>query len=397
MGQITSAGYVVTTEAEYIEKARQAFEDALGVTVDWDAAVVLNELVSLHASAIADLDMAVKALDDARRPNNASGTQLADIGAMRGVFPDPGGYSTGTASLGAWSGGTVVVPKGYEMLANGDGASARGDRWETTEDVTISANSTASVAIRSSERGSYALNASDTFRQAGTSFISGVVSLASTTTATPGSAPDTAADFRKTLASRVQFGSRSADALATAVRAVPGVEACLAFDNPSLTATTVSGIAMPPGSLCVVVHPDTIDADAKEQIAALVYGMAPSGIKVVHPTTSGSTGAKYSAVGGDGISKTIGWYWSVANPVNVTVSITAFDDGFVLADVSDAVEEAVATYFEGLTIGQTVRRLDILAAIAAVEGVAGASLAAPASDTTSTSVQYPTAGTITVS
>jgi uncharacterized phage protein gp47/JayE len=397
LGQITSAGYVVTTEAEYIEKARSAFEDALGVSVDWDAAVVLNELVSLHASAIADLDMAIKALDDNRRPGNAAGLQLADIGAMRGITPDPGGYSTGTVTLGAWSGGSVVVPAGYEILANGDGLATRGDRWETTADVTISASSTATVAIRSSLRGTYPLNTSDTFRQAGSSFISGVSSLVSASTATAGSAPDTAADFRKTLASRVQFGSRSADALATAIRAIPGVEACLAFDNPSLTATSVSGIAMPPGSMCVVVHPDTIDAEAQKQVAGVIYGMAPTGIKIVHPTTSGSTGAKFGAVGGDGIQKVVGWYWSVANPVNVTVTITAFDDGFVLADVSDAVEEAITEYFAGLTVGQTVRRLDILAAIAAVDGVAGASISSPASDTTSTAIQYPTVGTITVS
>lgn len=400
MGQITSAGYVVTTEAEYIERARAEFESVLGVSVDWDSAVVLNELISLHASALADLDMAVKALQDQQSPNNASGQFLADIGAMRGISPDPGGYSTATVQISTWSGGSVSIPAGYEMLADGPdagGLSTRGDVWVTTEDVTIAAASSAVVAVRSKERGSYAMNSSDTFRQAGTSSISGVATLVGYSIATPGRAPDTAADFRKTLNARPQFGSRSADALATAIRAVPGVEACLAFDNPTLTSTTVSGISLPPGSMCVVVHPDSIDTEAKKSVAGLIYGMAPTGIKIVHPTTTGATGAKYSTVGGDGLTKTVGWYWSTANTVNVTVQITAFDEGYVLADVEDAVEAAITAYFEGLTVGQTVRRLDIMAAIAAVDGVAAITLSAPASDTTSTNVQYPSAGTITVS
>jgi uncharacterized phage protein gp47/JayE len=84
------------------------------------------------------------------------------------------------------------------------------------------------------------------------------------------------------------------------------------------------------------------------------------------------------------------------NPVNVTAVITPAT-GYVLADLSAQITEAVQDYINGVPVGGTVYTAGVIDAIFGLPGVATVSVSAPAAPgATSTATQKPTLGTVTL-
>ncbi len=80
---------------------------------------------------------------------------------------------------------------------------------------------------------------------------------------------------------------------------------------------------------------------------------------------------------------------------NVTVAIT-LESGYVLADVSASVQEAITDYINSVPIGGTVYVAGLYDAIFGLPGVATVSVTTPAVDQTATATQKRTPGTISV-
>lgn len=75
----------------------------------------------------------------------------------------------------------------------------------------------------------------------------------------------------------------------------------------------------------------------------------------------------------DGTPRTVRWTVGTEQAVNIVVTVV-LASGVVLSSVSDEVEDAVRAYFAGLGTGGVARILGLLAAVAAVDGVTGATV-----------------------
>lgn len=391
---LTSAGYTPRTSDDYIAEFRAFFESKVGA-VDWSHHTFLSQVGASLGAHLAAIDQGVKAVYDARDPVNATGISLKNLAACRGISPDPGEYSTANVTMYAWPSGAVTVDAGKEL------ASGQGDtevRWIVTTATVISASGNAAVPVRSKERGSFLVAPLAINRMI--TPIAGITILSNVAASSPGYAADDDSALRERLAEEdYSNGSRSANAIRQGLVAIDGVTAAIVLENTQRYETSVDGIWLPPGSMAAVVHPSTMSTATRQAVISFLYANAPQGIQLMGPATTGSTGIAATVLGSDGIQKSVKAYFATAVTVTVAVAVTAFDAGYVLADVSDAVEEAITAYFATLSVGEEVRRLDVMAAIAAVPGVAAVTLTLNGSgslDVDVTSVQYATPGTITV-
>lgn len=149
--------------------------------------------------------------------------------------------------------------------------------------------------------------------------------------------------------------------------AIEGVEQATAFSNENL------GVAAPGHVTVRISGPD---------------GSVPSGAKVAE--------VQAALDEQDLASITIHVTTFTPVPTNVTVA-TTLASGYVLADVTPNVQQAIANYINSVPVGGTVHVAGLYEAVyGKVGGVVTMVVSTPTVDQTSTSVQKRTAGTITV-
>jgi uncharacterized phage protein gp47/JayE len=195
----------------------------------------------------------------------------------------------------------------------------------------------------------------------------GVSSVTNGVVFTGGTDPEELEDFRSRLLDFIrspQSGSKTD--LETWAEAIAGVDEATAFPNDNL-GTATNGhvtvrIAGPNGSVpSAQVIADVQAALDAQDIANIT----------VHVTT-------FTAV-----------------PTNVTVDVTEAS-GFLLADISASVQEAITNYILSVPVGGTLYRSGIIDAIYGLNGVADVTVSIPAANVTATATQKLTAGTISV-
>ena len=186
-------------------------------------------------------------------------------------------------------------------------------------------------------------------------------------------------------------GSRSLNAIRAAILALDGVEAATVIENTSIVSAVVEGLTLAAKSIAVIVYPSTLTDDQKAGVAEAIYATIPAGI-----STNG-TDVTATVTGLDGFSKTIKFDYADALEVDVEITVN-LADGYELEDVEEPVQEAVSDYFLTLGVGDAVRRLSILALVAAIDGIDGAVLLlnGGAVDIVPDTTEYPTLGTNTV-
>ena len=182
-----------------------------------------------------------------------------------------------------------------------------------------------------------------------------------------GTDPEDTETFRSRLLSFVRAPKSGAAAdLEVWAEAIEGVQTATAFPNDNLGTPTPGHVtvriagpngAVPPGSVVTAVQ---ADLDARD-VANIT----------IHVTT-------FTAV-----------------PTNVTVNATE-DVGFVLADISASVQQAIVDYINAVPVGGTVYIAGIIDAVYGLNGVANVTCSVPATDQTATATQKRTPGTITI-
>jgi uncharacterized phage protein gp47/JayE len=133
-----------------------------------------------------------------------------------------------------------------------------------------------------------------------------------------------------------------------------------------MTSAVIGGKTLPAKSFSAIVTPNTLSTTQQEEVALTIYTTAPAGIEIV------GTDVVADVTGSDGFVKVVAFDYATPLTVNVVTTVV-LDTGFVLANVSSAVEGLVTDYFNGLTVGQAVRTLELSALVATVVGVVGAS------------------------
>lgn len=352
---LTSEGYVAPTTAELLDMIRADYEAATGLEIDWEYDVFLGQITAIMATRLGELAEANQAVYDSWDVNNATGLQLGNLALIVGVTRNPATPSTATVTLGGTAGTVVTEGK----VVEGGGADGKA-RWRLTEDVTIGGGGTVDVLVEAEEPGATLAQATEI--DAIVTPVAGWASVTNAAAATPGADEETDAELRLRRQQSLQIsGGRSLNAIRANVLEVDGVQAAVVIDNPDFSEQVVQGITMPPCSLAVVVHP-TLTTEQEEEVARVIYDLIAAGIQTV------GTDVVATVTGLDGFAKTINFDYADDLTVNVATTVV-LKDGCGLSDVEDLVEEAIVAYFLTLSVGSSVRRLMIWAALAAIEGI----------------------------
>lgn len=197
--------------------------------------------------------------------------------------------------------------------------------------------------------------------------VSGVAEVTNLATFTGGTDDEDIETFREELLKRVRAPQSGSPAdLETWATDIDGVESAKAFPNLDLAGSTV------PGTTTVRISgPGGIVPDAGVVTATQDYLRSKDLAN---------------------ITVLVGTF--TPNPIAVTVTVTP-DTGYTVADLTASVQQAITDYINSVQVGGTVWKAGVIDAVFGLAGVVN--VTSTFTDTTNTSVQKPTPGTITVS
>ena len=360
---LTDAGYVAPRAADFRTIMRTRLVELLEAAgleadVDWDKPdniyAIVTELLTVPLGEIGE---ATQALYDMLDRDNATGKQLDTINGLIGVPRNQATRSTVTLRLSGTP--NTFIAQGQVAQGGGDGDQAR---WVSTADATLSAlGGTADVLFESEEYGSISAIAG-AIDQIVTP-VDGWASVVNLSDADEGNDIELDADYRvRGATSPAIAGQRSRPSLLAQLLDIDEVEAAVVLDNDLGTVEIVEGISMQPHSVAVVLHPNTLTSDVQAEVAGLIYQNVRDGIY-----TNG-TDVVATVTGADGFGKTVRWDWATTLTVNVAATVT-LEPGYVISDVEDPAEAAIAAYFDGLGVGEDARLLPIYATLNDIEGI----------------------------
>lgn len=381
MAGLTSAGFTARRAAELRDTIADAFEAHAGWRPDFDRRDVYGSLRVVMATLLEGTEEAVAALYDAFDVNNATGLNLSNLALIVGVVREPATYSTADLTPTGTSG--TVVPAG--SLFQGGGTDGRA-RWRSTADATLPNT----IPVQAEVIGAVAADPGDIATIV--TPIAGLTSVTNASAASTGQDEETDEALRQRRQRSLNIaGGCQLSTIRANVLALDFVTACTVLENTDSASASVGGLTMPGGSVAVVVHPTGLTTAQQQSLIATIYAHVAGGIET-HGTNSGTV-AK-----GDGYDQTVEWGYASELTVNVATTVT-LESGYVLGDVNTAVAAAIASYMLTLGVGDAVRQLDIAAAIATVDGVAGATVTLNGSggDLTPAVTQIAVIGTNTVS
>ena len=154
-----------------------------------------------------------------------------------------------------------------------------------------------------------------------------------------------------------------------------------------------------PHSVLTIVHPSTLTDANKELVAKAIFDNRAAGAYIM------GTDVTVNVVMADGYTTPVSFDFADTIQINVVTTV-GMESGYALADVSQAVKDAVESVFTNLTVGEDVLLLELYSAIADVTGVRSAAVtlenvtagtAAAAADITIASSQVAALNTNTVS
>lgn len=389
---LTDAGYVAPRGADFLDLVREDFAarlDALGTPLpddyDWERDKFLGTITAVLAARLGELAEAGQALFDSFDIANATGLALDNLSILVGVTRQAATFSQATVTLSGDVGTVIVEGK----LVEGGGADGRA-RWSTSEDVTIGAGGTVDVVVVAIDPGPVVAAPGEI--DAIVTPVSGWDSVSNAGNASVGTARESNAELRARRQASLQVvGAANINAIRANVLDVDGVQAAVVLENDSREPAVVEGVSLPANSFRTIVFPDTLTTAQIQAVAGAIYERGPAGIR---PDGSDVVA---SVVGVDDFDKTVRFDFADEVTVNVESTIT-LAPGFVLADVTADVEQAVVDYFLSLAVGDAVRELALSALVATVEGVVGATFTFDGSpnDVVLTIIQIAILGTNTV-
>lgn len=363
---LSDQGYTAGREADFLAIIRDAYEAeliALGLPadIDWDRDTFLGNITANMAARLGALAEASQAVYDAFDVNGATGIQLDNLAQIVGVYREDATASRVTLRYTGVVGTAVLIGD----LAEGGGANDD-QRWVVLQDGVIGGGGTVDVLAEAVDKGAIVATIGQIDKIV--TLRSGLTSVTNPADATTGQARETDAELRKRRAASLQIGGgRNRNSLRAQLTALDSVVAAVVIDNDQGEQVTKQGIVLEPHSVAVIIYPGTQTTAEKQEIARVIYDQVPAGI-----FTNG-TAVVATVTGADGSTKTVAW--DVATNLDVDVITTVvLDAGYVLADVDTAIQALVVEYFDSLGVGDAARILDILALVATVDGVTGATV-----------------------
>lgn len=385
---LTAAGFTAPREADFLTLIRDRFEADTGKSFDWSRDTFLAWCSENMAKQLDLLAEALQAVYDARAPSNATGVQLDHLCLIVGVTRNEATKSTCLVTLTGTAG--TIITTGKQVGGGGSDGKAR---WKLTEDVTIPAGGSTTTTVECTVAGETEAEVGgiDTIVTpvSGWTAVSGPAVVA--TDLAVGRDRETDSELRaRRQRSLARGGSSSVASIRAALLELDYVESAVVVENDTGATATVSGLSLAAKSVGAVLYPSTLTDAQKSEVAETIYAYVAAGIY-----TNGSTSA--TVTGGDGSTKTIRWTWASTTTVNVA-NVVTLKPGYVLDDVEEPLQEAIADYFLALGPGDTVSMLELYAIVASIPGIKTTALTlnGVAADVTTNANTAPVLGTNTV-
>ena len=348
---LTDQGFVAPRSLDLLEQIRTEYEQQTGLTIDWADDVFLGVMTRVISEVAGRQSEALQAIADSRDPDNATGLQLDTLAQIVGVSRISAEFSAVDLTLSGDAG--TIIDEGSEV------EHPNGTLWYTQEAVEIGSSGEVDVLARPEDTGPTTAPASSDWEI--NTPVDGWDLVESTEDATPGRDQESDAQLRLRRQESLQItGAGALGAIRANVQEVEGVQAAIAVDNDRDAPQTIAGLELSPKSFAVIVYP-ALTTEQSEALAGIIYERAPAGIEPVGDESAIVTGL-------DGFEKTIRWF--IAEEIAVTVEIEYTGT----AGLEQEIEDAVAAYFDDLLVGESARRLPILGAISAIDGVDSATV-----------------------
>lgn len=362
---LTDAGFTAARQADYLLAFQQSFEAslvALGLTVmpDWERDLLYSQVGEFVSYSLGQLSEANQAVYDARSEGNATGLQLANLCLVAGIERQEA--TQGTVTLRCHGTDGTIITQGKSVEADDH-------RWTCTEDGTIGDVVTGYVDLvfECEDEGEIVALAGtiDTLTGDGqiVSTIAGWDDIEQIADADPGQDRETDGELRTRKRRALQAaGGGSTNAIRASLLDLDFVTGCTVIDNKTISTVVTDGISLRPVSVACVVAPDSMTADQITTVVETIYDKILAGTD-----TSGDETATITK--GDGRSETIRYSFAVDTAVNIAYTLV-LEAGYVLADVSDALEALVDDLFLTMTAGSTVYPLPFWTIADQVDGIA---------------------------
>lgn len=348
MSGLETTGWVPKTVTEIVAEIETDLRAALGDDLDTSAESVIGQIIAIQATREAELWELVGAVYNARVPSGASGAALEALAALcPGI--DRAAATKGTVPLSVTLNAGVTLPAGSVASVSGEPS----NRWVTTEAVTNSSGSpaTVSVAAEAETAGRLVANAG-TITVIATP-VTGWTAVTNATDAVPGTEVETDAALRVRRERTLQrAGSSPLDAIAAEVAEVAGVTQCVAWENAT-DYTDTEG--RPPHSVEVMV----LGGDDEDVVRA-IWSAKAAGIETY------GTETPVTFTDDRGVSRTVRFSRPTDLDVYATVIVVVDPATF---EGATAVKEALVTAMENLRAGEVARNSAMVAALLDVVGV----------------------------
>lgn len=384
MAGIDPTGFVVKTYTEILDEMRAEYvlREGSGRVPDWARNKVQGIVTVVLALAISEVWGAVQQVYESFRPSSATGEQLDNLCELVGVERQGATFSTVSLSLTGTAG--VFVPAGQVV------EDVAGFRWATLQDVTLPGTTIA----RATTLG--AVTAPATTVNKIVSAVTGWSGVSNPAAASPGLDRETDLQLRESRLRRLQRGTTATmGGVQSALEDLDFVTTALVVDNDGSTPLVVGPYTIPPKAFLPVIAPETLTADQIREAAQAILDTKPIGIQSFGPGV-------ISLPGPSGVPKAIGYALASAVAIDITVTVT-IAPRFGAQEVADQVLLGIRTYLSTLTVGSSVRLLQLLRVVGQVAGAQSATVVLGrsgdplvAADLTLTVTEYPIEGTFTV-
>lgn len=384
MAGIDPTGFVVKTYTEILDEMRAEYvlREGSGRVPDWARNKVQGIVTVVLALAISEVWGAVQQVYESFRPSSATGEQLDNLCELVGVERQGATFSTVSLNLTGTAG--VFVPAGQVV------EDVAGFRWTTLQDVTLPGTTIA----RATTLG--AVTAPATTVNKIVSAVTGWSGVSNPAAASPGLNRETDLQLRESRLRRLQRGTTATmGGVQSALEDLDFVTTALVVDNDGSAPLVVGPYTIPPKAFLPVIAPETLTVDQIREAAQAILDTKPIGIQSFGPGV-------ISLPGPSGVPKAIGYALASAVEIDITVTVTVAPR-FSAQEVADQVLLGIRTYLSTLTVGSSVRLLQLLRVVGQVTGAQSATVVLGrsgdplvAADLTLTVTEYPIEGTFTV-
>lgn len=317
---------------------------------------LIGQITGVQTVALAEIWEVLEALYNATDPATATGAALDAIGALRGVTRDPPSKSavTLTVTLNAFT----TLPAGNVVSHVADETV----RFVTIADVTSTSSGNYTVAAEAEFSGPISagigtLTVIDTPYTGWTAVTNAAVAIAGTNR-------ETDEDYRARMDG---LFSVAAGGTIDAIRAELILDAEIAQARVFANNTDITDAdSVPPHAIEAVVYGTfTTDGSAagiadRNRIAQILFDSVGAGI---------GTYGNFSGTAEDAEGNEYTLYFSTPDTLAVSVTAVVTTNDEFPADGIDQIEDAIATYFAALQLGEDVIRTQLYGVIFAISGV----------------------------